>query len=52
MVRALEGIKVVEVATMAAVPMAGRLLGDWGADVVHVERLGTGDPWRGWLQSQ
>jgi len=49
MVLALGGIKVVEVATMAAVPMAGRLLGDWGADVVHVERLGTGDPWRGWL---
>lgn len=33
MVLALEGIRVVEVTTMAAAPMAGRLLGDWGAEV-------------------
>jgi len=49
MTLALEGIKVVEVTTMAAVPMSGRLLSDWGAEVIHVERLGTGDPWRGWI---
>lgn len=48
----LEGIKVVEMATMVATPMAGRLLGDWGADVIHVERLGTGDPWRGWISGE
>jgi crotonobetainyl-CoA:carnitine CoA-transferase CaiB-like acyl-CoA transferase len=40
---ALEGIKVVEVAQLAAVPMAGRLLADLGADVIHVEHPATGD---------
>lgn len=45
----LENIKVVELATMAAAPMAGRLLADWGADVIHVEHPVTGDPWRTWL---
>ena len=49
MVLALDGIKVVEVTTMAAAPMAGRLLGDWGAEVIRVEHPETGDPWRGWL---
>lgn len=46
---ALEGIKVVEVTTMAAAPMAARLLGDWGAEVIHIEHPVTGDPWRVWL---
>lgn len=45
----LENIKVVELATMAAVPMAGRLLSEWGAEVIHIEHPVTGDPWRGWL---
>lgn len=45
----LGNIKVVELATMAAMPMAGRLLADWGADVIHVEHPVTGDPWRTWL---
>jgi len=49
MALALEGIKVVEVTTMAAAPMAGRLLGEWGAEVIHIEHPVTGDPWRGWL---
>jgi len=49
MVKALEGIKVVEVSTIAAGPMAGRLLADWGADVIHVEHPVTGDPWRTWI---
>jgi len=34
MALALEGIKVVEVARVAAVPMAGRHLADFGADVI------------------
>ncbi len=33
----LEGIKVIETATIAAGPMAGRFLADWGADVIRVE---------------
>jgi len=42
----LEGIKVIETATIAAAPMAGRLLADWGADVIHVENTVGGDRWR------
>jgi crotonobetainyl-CoA:carnitine CoA-transferase CaiB-like acyl-CoA transferase len=40
---ALEDIKVVEIAGAAAVPMAGRLFADWGADVIHIEHPVTGD---------
>jgi len=43
---ALEGIKVVDVSQVAAVPMAGRLLGDLGADVIHVEQPVAGDSCR------
>lgn len=50
MTLALEGIKVVEVTTMAAAPMAARLLGDWGAEVIHVENPESGDPWRNWVK--
>jgi crotonobetainyl-CoA:carnitine CoA-transferase CaiB-like acyl-CoA transferase len=35
----LEGIKVVETASVIAAPMAGRLLADWGADVIHIEPI-------------
>ena len=45
----LENIKVVELATMAAAPMAGRLLADWGAEVIHIEHPVNGDPWRTWV---
>ena len=41
--QALEGIKVIELAQLAAVPMAGRLLGDFGAEVIHVEHPVRGD---------
>jgi len=47
---ALNDIKIVEVTTMAAAPMAARLLADWGADVVHIEHPQTGDPWRTWIK--
>ncbi len=42
----LEGIKVIDVSQVAAVPMASRILADFGADVVHVENLETGDIFR------
>jgi crotonobetainyl-CoA:carnitine CoA-transferase CaiB-like acyl-CoA transferase len=45
---ALEGIKVIEVAQVAAVPMAGRHLADFGAEVIHIEPPATGDAWRTW----
>jgi crotonobetainyl-CoA:carnitine CoA-transferase CaiB-like acyl-CoA transferase len=35
----LEGIKIIETATAIAGPMTGRLLSDWGADVVRVEHV-------------
>jgi len=47
MASALEGIKVIDVSQVAAVPMAARLLADFGADVIHVENPVTGDSWRG-----
>ncbi|MFC1900117.1 CaiB/BaiF CoA transferase family protein [Chloroflexota bacterium] len=37
MTSALEGIKVIEAASAVGGPMAGRLLADWGADVIHIE---------------
>ena len=43
--RPLEGIKVVEFATYVVVPVAARLLADWGAEVIKIEGRG-GDTWR------
>ena len=42
----LAGIRVVELAGLVAGPWAGKLLADYGADVVKVEPPG-GDPLRG-----
>lgn len=44
----LAGLKVLELARILAGPWAGQLLADLGADVVKVERTGTGDDTRGW----
>ncbi|SEO54915.1 CaiB/BaiF CoA transferase family protein [Trujillonella endophytica] len=44
--QAFDGLRVVELAQWVFVPVAGALLADWGADVVHVEPP-TGDPYRG-----
>ncbi len=43
---ALDGIKIVEFAHVIAGPLAGTLMADLGADVVHVEDPGHGDPGR------
>ena len=45
--RPLEGIRVVEAATLFAAPIAGMLLGDYGADVVKIEHPRRPDPARG-----
>ena len=41
----LEGIKVVEFATYVVVPLAARVMADWGADVIKIEAA-SGDEWR------
>ncbi len=43
----LEGVRVVEAATLFAAPLAGMLLGDYGADVVKIEHPSRPDPARG-----
>ena len=40
----LEGIKVVEAATLFAAPLAAMMLGDYGADVVKIEHPHRVDP--------
>lgn len=42
----LTGVRVVDVATLFAGPMAATILGDYGADVVKVEHPERGDPVR------
>lgn len=44
----LAGIRVLDMSRILAGPWAGQLLGDYGADVVKVERPGTGDDTRQW----
>lgn len=44
----LTGIRVLELGNYIAAPTAGRLLADFGADVVKVERPRTGDELRTW----
>src|SRR5262249_58943595 len=44
----LAGLGVLELARILAGPWAAQILADLGADVVKVERKGTGDDTRGW----
>ncbi|RZI84876.1 MAG: CoA transferase, partial [Microbacterium sp.] len=44
----LSGVRVVEIGTSVAVPFGCQILGDFGAEVIKVERLGTGDEARMW----
>ncbi len=40
------GLKVVDCASWIAGPAAATMLSDFGADVIKIEPLGAGDPWR------
>lgn len=44
----LEGIRVVEFCEVASGPFCGMMLADLGAEVIKVEKLGTGDTLRQW----
>ena len=44
----LNGIRVVELTEALAGPYSAMMLGDMGADVVKVERPGSGDQSRSW----
>ncbi|MGQ4419544.1 CaiB/BaiF CoA transferase family protein [Streptomyces sp. SAS_269] len=45
--RSLDGLRVLDLATLFAGPMAATLLGDFGAEVIKVEHPGRPDPSRG-----
>ena len=45
---ALEGIRVIELASYVSGPYAGMLLADFGAEVIKIEPPVHGDPFRGW----
>jgi crotonobetainyl-CoA:carnitine CoA-transferase CaiB-like acyl-CoA transferase len=40
------GVRVIELAQFVFVPAAGALLADQGAEVIHIELPGSGDPYR------
>lgn len=44
----LAGVRVIELGTLLAGPFVGRLLGDFGAEIIKVEQPGRGDPLREW----
>jgi formyl-CoA transferase len=45
---ALNGVRVVEMGQLIAGPFAGKMLGEFGAEVIKIEPPGTGDPLRHW----
>ncbi|MGN2639288.1 CaiB/BaiF CoA transferase family protein [Nocardia takedensis] len=44
----LAGVRVLDLATLAAAPLAATYLGEFGAEVIKVEQPGVGDPIRTW----
>jgi len=48
----LEGIRVIELGSFIAAPFAARLFGDFGAEVIKVERPTGGDELRDWRKTR
>ena len=48
----MNGVRVLELGNFIAAPTAGRLLAEFGADVIKVERPPTGDELRSWRRNQ
>lgn len=46
--RPLEGVKVLELGNLVAAPFTGKILAEFGAEVIKVEEPTTGDPLRNW----
>ncbi len=46
----LSGVKVVELSTYVAAPAAGRMLAEWGAEVIKIEPKG-GELWRSYAEA-
>lgn len=44
----LDGLRVLDLATLAAAPLVATYLGEFGADVIKVEEPRHGDPIRAW----
>lgn len=44
----LEGVKVLELGNLVAAPFAGKILSEFGAEVIKVEEPVSGDPLRNW----
>ena len=45
---ALKGVRVIDISNFLAGPVSSMFLGDSGADIIKVERPGTGDEIRYW----
>ena len=44
----LQGVRVLDLTRILAGPTAAQLLGDYGADIIKIERPGDGDDTRAW----
>ena len=52
MTKPLEGIKVLDMTHVQAGPACTQMMGFLGAEVIKIERRGSGDMTRGWLQDR